>query len=181
MTELLPEEEGVDLEASSSPESILDALREARDETATHHETFINIDGYEKSGIELLARYSLVSGRELEQIGKWFPQGKRLRTWEVGLAMAMDVMAHACTGIFIRRPEDSEPIPLTVGGEEIVNYGDPKLKTALKLADGLTTTRQIILGVFCDNELSIVGHSAKLQRWFGNTNANVDDDFLGEV
>jgi hypothetical protein len=167
--------------SAPSPDSLLEALAEARADTAEDRETFIAIPGYEKAGLELLARYRLLSGPEIEAIGRRAlgKQGRR-RTFQQGLVAACDTMAAACTGIFFQRPEDNEPQQLTVGGEPIINYGDPKLKQALKIGDDVNTTRGVILSVFCDNELAVVNHSTRLQMWFGDTNSQVDADFLGE-
>lgn len=165
-----------------NPQNLLEALAEAREETSEHRETFLSIPGYiEKSGIDLLARYRLLSGPEIEAIARkaMGKQGRR-RNFQQGLAAALDTMAMACTGIFFQRPEDDEPQPLTVGGEAIINYGDTKLRRGLKISEDITTARGIILAVFSNNELAVVEHSTRLQRWFGNTNAEVDAEFLGE-
>lgn len=166
--------------ALASSESLLESLAAAREETAEDRETFIAIPGYEKAGLELLARYRLLSGPEIEGIARKAMGKNRRRSFAQGLAAACDTMAAACTGIYFQRPEDDEPQPLTVGGQHIVNYGDPKLKQALKIGDDVTTARGVILSTFCDNELAVVEHSTKLQRWFGNTNSELDADFLGE-
>jgi len=172
---------GADPEEEAAPmtPNLLESLAEAREESAEHRETFITIPGYDKAGVELLARYRLLSGNEIESIAKKALGGKRARrSFQQGLAAALDTMAAACTGIFVQKPEDVEPVPLTVGGEPILNYGDPKLKDALKIT--ADTARGVIVGVFCDNELAIMNHSARLQMWFGNTNSEMDIEFLGE-
>lgn len=162
-------------------QNLLEALAEAREETAEGRETFITIPGYEKSGIELLAQYRLLSGPEIEAIARKATGKQRSRrNFQMGLAAACDTMAAACTGIYFQRPEDDVPQPLTVGGEPVINFGDPKLKQGLKIPEEVNTTRGVILSVFCDNELAVVNHSAKLQMWFGNTNSDVDLEFLGE-
>lgn len=163
-------------------QNLLESLAEAREESAEDRETFITIPGYEKSGIELLARYRLLSGAEIEAISRKAMGGSRRqrRNFQQGLGAALDVMASACIGIYYQRPEDHAPLPLTVGGQPVENYGDPKLKDGLKIPDEVNTARGVIVSVFCDNEIAVVNHSARLQQWFGNTNADVDIDFLGE-
>lgn len=169
----------------SSETSLFDQLASAREETAENRETFIVIPGYESSGMDLLARYRLVDGPELEEIARRVEgKGKRRQRglWSKNLSAALDTMARACTGIYIQRPTDEEPVPLTVGGEAVSGYGDPNLKTALKIKDeSIDTTRKMIVKVFCDNELAISSHSVKLNRWFQNTGLEVDEELLGEA
>lgn len=173
------EENETDVLVDQQP-NLLEQLAAVRAETADDHETFITIPGYESSGITLMAKYRLLSGQEVERIAKKAMGKNRKRNFEVGLQAAMDTMAHACVGIYIQRDEDPEPVPLTLGGDPILNYGDPKLKEGLKLTDFANTTRKVIIEVFCNNELAVMNHSIKLQRWFGNTNSELDDEFLGE-
>ena len=164
-------------------QSLLEQLAAARNESAENRETFIKIPGYEETGIDVLAKYKLLTGPEIEEISKKLrPKagGQQRSLWNVNLAAALDTMARACIGIYVQRPTDEEPVPLTVNGEPILHYGDPNLKVALGIDDSVNTTRRVIIAAFCDNELAVSDHSVKLNRWFQNTNRDVDADFLGE-
>src|SRR5438105_575959 len=117
-----PEEE---LAATPTDEerSLLDSLRKQREVLAETRETFISIPGYEDSGLELLARYRLVNGPELEKLDRKTETREKRRgragsRWATNLGGALDTMALACNGVFIQGEGDETPRPLTVGGEE---------------------------------------------------------------
>jgi hypothetical protein len=162
--------------------SLLEDLATQRAESATDRATFILIPGY--NGIDLLARYRLVEGHELEAIARRI-QGKGRRggggLWAKNMAAALDTMATACTGIFYQRDTDPAPQQLTVGGEPVENFGDPKLCEGLKILPMPDSVRKIITLVFKGNDIAISNHAMKLNRWFADTNSEVDDDFMGEA
>lgn len=168
----------------SDSRNLLDQLAEKRREASENRETLIAIPGYEDSGITLYAKYRLLTGPELERIAKAQERGKGKQRglWTRSLSAACAVMSSACVGIFYQTDEMDEPQPLCFpfpDGQEITGFNDPNLASALKI-ERADTARALITGVFCDNELAVSTHSVKLNRWFGNTNVEVDDEFLGE-
>lgn len=166
---------------SDEEKSLWDSLSAQREEIAEQRETLIQIQGY--TGVDLYARYRLVEGHRLEKIARKAmgkKGGAKIGSWEKNLAAALDTMAEACTGIFYQLEGMEEPKPVTVGGEEILNYGDPKLREGLKINPAVTSVRGVILSLFGNNDLAVSNHAIKLNRWFSNTSAQVDEDFLGE-
>lgn len=175
-----------DLAGAGSPQtteqSLWDQLAQAREESAQARETFIAIPGYK--GIDLLARYRLLEGHEIEKIARRSMGKKKQRQagsmWDRNLSAAMDTMAEACTGIYYQREGDEEPQALAFGDEPIFGFGDPGLVTGLRLDPSLDTVRKVILAMFGGNDLAISDHAIRLNRWFTDTNIDVDEDFLGE-
>ena len=58
-------------------QSLLEQLAPARNESAENRETFIKIPGYEETGIDVLAKYKLLTGPEIEEISKIFWETKQ--------------------------------------------------------------------------------------------------------
>jgi len=166
---------------SDAERSLWDQLAEAREEIAKERETFILIPGYK--GLDMYARYRLIEGKELEGIARKMSSKEGRRgghLWEKNLNAAMDTMALACTGIFYQTDDDKEPQPLTIGGEPVLNYGDPKLPMGLKMDPSINSARKVIFQMFGGKDLVISDHAMKLNRFFTGANLEVDDEFMGE-
>jgi hypothetical protein len=166
---------------SNEEQSLWGNLAQQREEISQQRETLIQIPGY--TGIDVYARYRLLTGDELEKIARRTmgkKSGAKLSTWERNLTAALDTMADACSGIFYQLAGMDSPKPVTVNGSPVLNYGDPKLQEGLKIPSEVKTTRGVILSMFGNNDLAVSAHAVKLNRWFSDTNRDVDDEFLGE-
>lgn len=154
--------------------SLLDALATQRDELAASREVYIPIPGYEKSGMQMLARYRLVSGEEIAAIGKKVTREYTKRqTYERNLYASIDLMISACTGVFVER--DGEKIQLKHNGVEIDGYNQ-SLAEALKFDGG--TSRLVVLGVFGNNIVAVQQHSMLFGRWMSDTSTDVMGELL---
>ena len=161
--------------------SLLDQLAERRQAVADTKDTFIEIAGYDKEPPILLAHYRLVEGPELAKIADKVRTEFRGR-WDRNLYAAIDTMIVACDGIYIDKG-DGKPVPLTLNGDPITGYNNA-LAEGLRYVDKLRqgfTHRDVVLGLFGGNELAIAEHNARLNRWFGDTSADVSKDFLGNL
>lgn len=154
--------------------SLLDSLAAQRDEIASAKEVFIPIPGYEASGMTLLARYRLMSGDEVEAIGrKVTRQFKKGQRYERNVYATIDMMIAACSGIFVDR--DGEKIQLKHNGNEIDGY-DESLSEALKFE--ASSARECVLGVFGNNIIAVQSHSLLLGRWMSDTSTDVMSEML---
>lgn len=154
--------------------SLLDALAAQRDEIANVTEVFIPIPGYEASGMTLMARYRLMSGEDIEQIGrKVLREFKKNQRYERNLYATIDMMVEACTGIFVER--SGERIQLKNHEVEIEGY-DENLAEALKFEG--PNARRCVIGVFGNNIVAIQSHSVLLGRWMADTSTDVLSEML---
>lgn len=166
-------------------QSLLEQIAAQRAEIAADRTTFLLIPGY--VGLDILAQYRLPEGKELEPIAKRSRGNRRGgqsgSLWQRNLAVAMDTMALACTGIYYQRDEDKQPKPLTVGGEAIVNFGDPRIAQAFKLSsDEAGSVRRTIVAVFKGNDIAVSDHAMQLNSWFTGQNSDLNDEmFTGEA
>jgi hypothetical protein len=160
---------------ASNNASLLDALAARRDEIAVNNEIYLPIPGYDVSGITLLARYRLLSGEELEGIGrKVVKQYSKSQRYERTLYGSIDVMVNACTGIFYEM--DGQRKQLTTNDGTPIDGFDENLAEALQFeAD---TARQCVLGVFCGNVVSLQTHNLMLGRWMSDTSIDVMSEML---
>jgi hypothetical protein len=158
--------------AEEPPADVLDSLRQQRAELTENTTTLISIPGYERP--VLLAQYRLMDGVELNKIARKVQKQSRDQ-WQRQIFAATDVLIAGCTGFYVDKNDGEGPQPLTVNGDPVDGYSPP-------LAEGLgfnaTTAREVLFGVFTNNELAIAAHSMRYQRWLGNTNAEVDLDFF---
>lgn len=173
-------EEAVDVlgAAQNGEQSIFDALTADRDEMANTREALISIPGYGRDGKPaLLAKYKLLEGPEVVRLSRLAAKGQR-DLFQQNLMAAIALMIRACIGIYVQRPGDKEPIPLTLGGIPIEGF-DHRLGTAMRCEDD--DPALIVLHVFGGNDIGLVNHAMRLNTWFGNTNADVNEAFLGEA
>jgi len=154
-------------------ESLLDNLQRKRADLATK-ETYIHIPGYDKDPPILLAKYRLVEGKELDMLGDKVTRETKNK-WDRQVLAAVDTFITCCEGMYVDHG-DGEPKPMTLEGEHIWGYNE-QLATALNFE--AKTAREVVFGVFVNNEIAIMQHNMMLSRWMSNTSRQVDDDFLG--
>lgn len=159
------------------PESLLDSLRKKREELSESRDTFIPLPGYDREPPMLLAQYRLLDGKEIEQIARKVTRETKDR-WRRQVLAAVDTFIAACTGMYVDLQTGDGPQPMTLNDQHIMGY-DQDLAKALEFQ--AETARQVVYGVFADNEVAMMQHGARLSLWMGDTTHQVDDEFLGEV
>lgn len=142
--------------------SVRDRLRKQRSEVQKRDTCDIDLPGY--SG-ELVARYKMMGAQELEVIGKKIQRQMKTQADRL-LYGSMDTLIAACEGFFLRIDgQDGDVLhPLTVENEP-VKY-DENLAKFLEFP--ATSAREVLRGVFADNEMAIVQHAAKHSRWMAD-------------
>lgn len=172
--------------ASGLPEqngSLLDSLVQQRDELSANREVYIAIPGYERPEMTLQAKYRLLDGEEIAQIGrKVTRQYSRKQFYERNLAASLDVMIEACEGFYVEMP-DGGKIQLLLNGVPISGYTN-ELAEALRFEneiDAQQPARSCVLGLFANNVIAIQSHSTLLGRWMGDTSSEVSMEFLEEA
>jgi hypothetical protein len=151
--------------------TLFDNLVGRRQELANQRETLIPIPGYEDP--QLLVQYKLVPGDELNKIGR--KNNKVKDPYMRGLYNAMDVMIRSCSGIFVQNGT-GDPEQLTADGDPVEGF-TPAFASKMKIEDN-GSARNVILGLFNNNDIAIGQHSFRLQRWMGDTSLSVDEDLL---
>jgi len=154
--------------------SMMDTLRQKRNELVEGSDTYLDIPGY--SGL-LVGRYSLLDSEEVVKIGKRVERqfkDKRMR----GLYGSVDIIAQACQGLYYRTEDTGELQPVDPDGTGTPLTYDQRLATELGFE--ATTAREVIFGVFADNDIAILKHGGDLNAWFADTSRNANESFLGE-
>lgn len=163
--------------------SIVDLLRQDFQELAETEDVYIPIVGWERSG--LAARYVLPeSGKELDNIARKVfreTKDKYLRS----VYISLDTMIHLCEGLFVKPASVDEYVkldPEETGNPVSFSDGD-RLTSIFNWPEMPKTARQAVLRLFNNNEIPLLTHSEKLQRWMQNTKADLDVEFWesGEV
>jgi len=167
----------VEDESGGQPDSLLGALREKRREISENKETFITIPGYDSGPPVLMANYRLVEGPEIDRIARKVRQETR-DNWQRQVLAAVDLLIAACQGMYVDLDDGNGPVPMTLKGDPIPGFTN---ELAIALEFDAQTARQVLFGLFADNDVAIMSHSARLGAWMSDTSRNVDEDFLGEV
>jgi hypothetical protein len=160
-----------------TPQSLLDSLRQRREELTETRDVFIPLPGYDAEPPILLAKYRLLEGHEINAIAKKVTRETK-DSWTRQTLAAVDTFIAACTGMFVDLKDGQGPQPMTLNGNPILGYNQD-LATALDFQS--ETARQTVYGVFADNDVAIMTHGARLSLWMGDTTRKIDEDFLGEV
>jgi hypothetical protein len=159
------------------PDSLLGVLREKRKELSENKQTYIALPGYDKEPPILMALYRLVDGPEIDKIARKV-RSEVKDNWQRQVLSAVDLFITACEGMYVDVDDGKGPQPMTMNGEPIMGYNE-QLAEALQIES--TTARQVVFGVFADNDVAIMQHSVRLGMWMGDTTRNVDELFLGEA
>jgi hypothetical protein len=153
-------------------QSLLDQLRAERKEGMEDVQTLIPVPGYDT--VPLLIQYRMMDGHELDRISRKVMKQSRDR-WTRSLTAALDVMIAAATGVFVEY--NGEVKPLTLNGQPVPGFTS---ELAESLGFEARTAREVVIGTFQNKDMHIANHSMKLQRWFGDSAAAIDEEFLGE-
>lgn len=157
--------------------SLLDVLSQQRQAIADTKETQIELTGYRKAGVPLYAKYRLLDGTDLRQIG--IKVSKEFRNpYDQQLYASVDTIARACIGFVYQHPDTGEFKDLTLDGEPITGYNDQLAKALNIKVNDEHPVRSIVMAMFGDNEIMVVTHNVRLGRWMSDTSSEVDSDFL---
>jgi hypothetical protein len=154
-----------------SEPSMIDLLKQDLQELTEHQDVYIPISGYEKTG--LAVRYRLPeNGKELDAIGRKVMREHKDQ-FSRNLYIAMDTMIVLCLGLYVRPPDlTDEYVELDPELEGSPVHFDYRLGSILGM-DESGTARQVVKKLFGGNELAIINHAEKLNRWLMNTKADL--------
>jgi hypothetical protein len=170
--------------------SIVDLLRQDLKELEESEEVFIPIIGYERVGLQV--KYRLPeSGKELDAIARKVAREYKDQ-FSRALYTAIDTMITLCLGLYVSPSEElgaeletevpREPVELDpdLSGEAV--KFDERLAEALGFSQEVHSARAVVRRVFGGNDMAIMTHGERLNRWLANTKANLDVEFwqLGE-
>jgi hypothetical protein len=154
--------------------NVLEQIRQRRRSLFENRQTYLSIPGYEEIG--LVAQYHLLDGHELNGI----VEKVRRQTKDAvsrGINSSLDILITACDGLFLFR--EGEYVPFDPG------YTGSPLDYNQGLAEFVgyeaNSARQVVQGLFGNNDAALAAHAMKLQRWFQNTTRDADQEFLGEM
>lgn len=164
----------VDLEGAMRPfseSSLMDAVRQDYQELVATKDTYISVVGYSSTGLSI--RYRLpTSGKELDAVAnKVFRQTKD--SYDRNIGIAIDTMLLLCMGLYVKHPdEDNVYVELDPTLEGSPVGFDERLATAMQW-ENMETARQIVRKLFNGNDMAILNHAEKLNRWMMNTKADL--------
>lgn len=166
-------------QADEQPDTLLDQLAAKRDAVAENKETFVPVPGYDSGEPPfLLIKYRLLDGAEITRIVSHVRDEFR-NQWERGLYSAVDTFILAVTGVYVDKG-DGIPVPLTVQGQDVLGF-TPALAQALGFAGKIedpSRPRDVVFGLFANNDVAVTQHNYMLNRWFGNTSLKVSRELF---
>lgn len=160
------------------PENLFEQLAAKRRELAETNEVNIPVPGYDKEPPLLLVRYRHLDGTELDKLANKIRRETKGR-WQRTLLASIDTFITAVVGLYVDMG-DGVPRPLTYHGEPITTFG-PDLAEAMQFADKVPNPnnhRDVVLGLFGNNDVAIAQHNYLLNRWFGDTSLVISQELL---
>ena len=155
-----------------SEASVMDLLQADMQELAETKEAYIAVKGYERTGLQI--RYHLPNrGKELDEIARRV-QREFKDSYSRNIGIAIDTMIHLCDGIYVQPEGVPEPVMLDPDNTGYPAEFDEKLAGIM----GMDTTevqsaRQVLRRLFGNNEMAILAHAEKLNRWLQNTKTDL--------
>jgi hypothetical protein len=168
------------VQTDEQPENLLEQLAAKRRDLADTKTTFIPVPGYDKSPPILLIQYRLLDGQEIERLGNKVRREFKQR-WDRAINAAVDTIIAACTGLFIDKGDGSAPAPLTINGNAVLGFSSD-LAEALGFADRIDNpdrARDVVFGLFANNDVAISQHNMFLNRWMTDTTTNISEEMYG--
>jgi hypothetical protein len=159
--------------AFSTP-SIVDLFKAEQEELASTKSVFIPVKGYEKTGLQVKYRMPQ-SGKEIEAIANKVNRQFK-DTYSRNLYSAMDVMINLCDGLYVQPEDVPEPVPLESddSGDPCMFDGSLAAMLGMDVESEDTTARAVVRKLFGGNELAVMTHAFDLNRWLGNTKADLN-------
>jgi hypothetical protein len=154
-----------------SEASIVDLLQQDMQEIAATKEVFIPIKGYERSGIQVC--YHLPErGKELSDLARKVEREVK-DNYSRNMTIAIDTMIHLCSGIYCQPENTPEPVILDPEDTGLPVGFDAELAKLMGMGDEVQSARQVVRRLFGNNDMAILAHAERLQRWLANTKADV--------
>lgn len=175
-------EEGLEqteiIEPDAQPNSVMESLRAKHRELVNSKTLDLPIPGYEG---ELVARYRLLSMKELERIGNRVQKQVKGQGDRVLLA-SLDSIIVACDGLYYNRDGKLVSLSESIGKDEPPIKYDDRLIDFLGLTldegDSMGPARKTVLAVFGGNDIAVLDHSRAIGQWSADTSRDVSEAFL---
>lgn len=159
-------------------QSVVDLFKQEQAEIASAKDVKIPVKGYEQTGLQI--QYHMpADGKELDAIGTRINKQTK-DAYSRNLFMAMDTMIHLCDGLFVQpnvegEPEVTEPVILDPDGVGEPMHFDERLARMMGMNEPeQASARQVVKRLFGNNELAIINHAERLNRWLQNTKADLN-------
>lgn len=168
-----------------SDASIFDLLKQEAQELADNKEVDIPVKGYE--GTNLMIRYHLPeSAKELDDIARRVSKDQKDPFYR-NLYTVIDTMIWLCSGLFVQPEGVPEPVMLDPEQTGHPVHFDVRLAGLIGMLESANgsepTARNVVRKLFGGNDLAIISHAEKLNRWLQNTKADLSLEIwqVGEV
>lgn len=163
------------------PQSVVDLFKQEQQELANAKDVYIPVAGYERTGLQV--HYRMPSdGKELETVGT--KVGKQYKdAYSRNLYMAIDLMILLCLGLYVQPEDVPEPVMLDPDETGEPCQFDETLAGIMGMKyEDEPTARDVVKHLFGGNQLAVIGHAEKLQRWLQNAKADLNAEIwqLGE-
>lgn len=170
----------------TSDRSIIDLLKQDYTEIANIKDVYIPIKGWERSGLAL--KYRLPhDGRELDALARkvQLEVTDKKDTYGRNFKIAMDTMIRLNEGLFVRHPSEPDVYveldPEETGSALDLGNGD-KLSPIFGWNGEVNSARDVVRMLFNNNDLAIIAHAEKLNRWLMDTKADLSTEiWQGEL
>lgn len=163
---------------SNGGHALVDLIQHDLAELANAKDIIIPIKGYETSGLAVKYRMP-EKGKELDDIGTKVEKLNKDRYYQ-SLWTGVDIMIYLCEGLYVK-PDDVEEY-IMLDPEE---FGEPvRFDGRMAVLTGLaenTPSRQIVRRVFGNNDMAVLAHFERLNRWLTNTKADIDKELWQTV
>jgi len=162
--------------------SILDTFKQELQELESAEDVYIPVKGYEQTGLQIKYRMP-ESGAQLERIGRTVTRNFKT-PYDRNLYIAIDTMLYLCEGLYVQPEGVDEPVmldPEETGSP--CNFDEYLARIMGMETNGQAPTgRAVLRRLFGNNELAIITHSERLNRWLANTKADLNAEIwqLGE-
>jgi hypothetical protein len=165
-----------------TPISFVDVIKGELQELQESKEVYIAVKGYERSGLHI--KYRLPhDGKVLDDISRKVMREHK-DSYNRNLYISMDTMIRLCEGLYVQPPEsEGEYVELDpeLKGEPV--QFDARLAEIVSNGSQISSARQVVFALFGNNEMMILSHAERLNRWLMNTKADVETELwqqLGE-
>lgn len=161
--------------------SLVDLIKQDLKELSEAEDVFIPVKGYERTGLRV--KYHMPeSGKELDNIARKVMREQK-DTYSRNLYTAIDTMIYLCDGLYVQPADVDEPVELDpqLTGSPVTF--DETLAMIVGLDSENPTARQVVRKLFGNNEMAIIAHAEKLNRWLMDTKADLSVELwqMGEM
>jgi len=160
--------------------SILDTFKQELQELASAEFVHIPVKGYEQTGLTIKYRMP-DSGQELERLSRQVMRQQK-DTYSRNLMISMDTMIYLCEGLYVQPQGVEEPVMLDPNETGEPCRFDGYLARIMGMNGAPESPRAILKRLFGGNDLAVIDHAERLNRWLQNTKADLNAEIwqLGE-